>query len=70
MDSERMMNDIENYDGVREILAPGTESSVGSGEYGDFEEDTENYEESFEESIDGDFETLDFEEDLETEEDT
>ena len=30
-------------------------------------DEIENYEESFEESIDGDFETLDFEEDIETE---
>ncbi|MBE6730241.1 MAG: hypothetical protein E7564_00965 [Ruminococcaceae bacterium] len=64
--AREMMNDIENYEGVREILAPGTESSVGSGEFDDFEEDvTESYEDSYEESVDGDFETLDFEEDVE-----
>ena len=66
--SRAMMNDIENYEGVREILAPRTESSAGS-DYDtiDFPEDTDDYLENYEESIDGDFETLDFPEDTETE---
>lgn len=67
--SRDMMNDIENNENVREMLAPGTESSVGESDLEIFEEDTsDSYEELYEESIDGDFESLDFSEDSETDE--
>lgn len=64
-----MMEDIDNYENVRDRLAPGTESSVGGGGNDEFEEDIEDsYRDLYEESIDGDMNGDEFLEDVGDEE--
>ncbi|MBP3324404.1 MAG: hypothetical protein J6M16_09440 [Clostridia bacterium] len=64
-----MMEDIDDYENVRDRLAPGTESSVGGGGNDEFEEDIEDsYQDLYEESIDGDMDGDEFLEDVGNEE--